>query len=84
MLTLLRSVLDEASVKGLDSRMLQNADLSYEEAWADLDLEFGGDTDHGMRRRLAQTRLTHQGTVRLKDWRLYANSILEIQNLGTE
>ena len=71
-LTLFKGVLDEASLDKLEAEQIADPDVGYDEFFALVDLEFGGDNVANLRSKWYGLRLKHQGSVRISDWRRFS------------
>lgn len=72
-LTILKGLLDDASVHRLEAEQILDPELGYDQFLASLDLEFGGDSVANLRTRWYGHKLTHRGSVRLSDWRSFSH-----------
>ena len=71
-LTIFKGVIDDASVEKLEGELFRDADMSYEEFFATMDLEFGGEDHTNLRSKWYNLRVRHSGTLKLKDWRSFS------------
>jgi uncharacterized membrane protein YgcG len=72
MLTIFKGVVDDASVEKLEGEQFRDADLTYEEFFATMDLEFGGEDHANMRAKWYNLRVRHAGSLKLRDWRSFS------------
>jgi hypothetical protein len=70
-LALLRGALDEASAMVVDSRVEAQPEESYDNIFAALDLDFGGEDKAALRRKMTSLRLPPSGKLTEKAWREY-------------
>ena len=68
-LTIFKGVIDDASVERLEGEQFKDPDMTYEEFFASMDLEFGGEDHANLRAKWYNLRIRHAGTVKLWDWR---------------
>jgi hypothetical protein len=71
LLTIFKGVVDDASVEKLEGEQFRDPDLSYEEFFATMDLEFGGEDHTNLRSKWYSLRVRHAGSLKLRDWRSF-------------
>ena len=70
-LTIYKGVIDDASVERLEGEQFKEPDMSYEEFFATMDLEFGGEDHANLRSKWYNLRVRHGGSLNLRDWRSF-------------
>ena len=71
-LTIFKGVLDDASVEKLEGEQFGDPDMTYEEFFATMDLEFGGEDHTNLRSKWYNLRVRHSGSLKLRDWRSFS------------